>query len=352
MTRTNVTMTQNQKTDARILLTASLLAVVLIHAVALSTAQRAMPRIEAAIWGERVADNYPVGGINFDSQRTSNHPMNALPVNTSARDEIKRQRPFNGTLNGVTYVNGVPCDTCPNPLYPASPRPQPQPQLQPQPQPQPKPSAATPLAKPVAPKYSLSLFVLHNDPTSQQLINWFANDPKLSSLASKCNYQIYTRDNPLYKARFASLVPPEAFPAILFQDPTGGHVHASNRATSYSSAEQLREDLEAAYRLQQQIVTPLAAPTPPPMQTSSDMTGINSGPNCPDGNCPEPERAPFWKRPGGGNDGGLFPSLPTDTDPMQGFLRMIVRPGESMFQIVIILAAVVTFVYFVKRGRS
>ena len=324
----------NQKTDVRILLTAGLLAALLLHAVTLVTAQRAMPHIEHAIFGDKIADNYPTCGVNFDEQRTGNRPMNALPVNTSARDEVKRQQPFQ---------IGVPCDVCPNPIYPTNATAKP------------KPSAATPVAKPVTPRYSLSLFVVHNDPHSQQLLNWFNNDPKLKLLASKCNYQVFTRDNPLYKARFASMIPAEAFPAILFQDPNGGHVHASNRSTSHTSAAQVHADLEAAYMLQKQIVTTLAVPTPPPappIPIVSDALGINSGSNCPDGNCPEPERQPFWKRPSGGNDGGIFPGLPIDSDPLQGILRMIVRPGESIFQIVIILAAVVTFVYFVKRGRS
>lgn len=328
-------MTQTEKQSVSILLTAGLLAAVLIHAIALSTAQRAMPRIEQAIFGESVTDNYPKGGINFDAQRMSDRPVNALPVNPSARDEIKRQTsgiPFTGTMNGVTYVNGVPCDTCPQPK---------QPQTTP---------AGTPVSKPVAPKYSLSLFVIPGDRTSQQLQNWFATDPRLKKLASGCNFQIYTRDNPLYKARFASMMPPEAFPAVLFQDASGGHVHAANGNSVSTSASQLSDDLEAAYRLQKQIVTTLPAPGPSPIQ-SADISG--SGSNCPDGNCPEPERAPFWRRPGGGNDGGgLFPNLQPESNSMQSILRMIFRPGENIFEIVIVLAAVITIVYFVKRGKS
>lgn len=330
-------MTQTEKQSVSILLTAGLLAVVLIHAIALSTAQQAMPRIEQAIFGDSIADNYQKGGINFDAQRMSDRPMNALPVNPSARDEIKRQTsgtPFTGTMNGVTYVNGVPCDTCPQPSNAT-----------------PKPTAGTPIAKPVTPKYSLSLFVIPGDPRSQQLTNWFATDPRLKKLASGCNYQIYTRDNPLYKARFAAMVPAETFPAVLFQDPTGGHVHASNGAAVSTSASQLCDDLEAAYKLQKQIVEKLETPSNPLMK-SSDISGA-SGANCPDGNCPEPERAPFWRRPGGGNDGGgLFPNLQPESNSMQGILRMIFRPGETIFEIVIVLAAVITIVYFVKRGRS
>ncbi len=332
-------MTQTEKQSVSILLTAGLLAVVLIHAIALSTAQRAIPRIENAIFGESLTDNYPRGGINFDAQRMSDRPINALPINQSARDEIKRQTsgtPFTGTMNGVTYINGVPCDTCPQPR-----RPQPQPQ----PQPTPNATALKPVSKPVAPKYSLSLFVIAGDRTSQQLSDWFANDARLKKLASGCNYQIYTRDNPLYQARFASMIPPESFPALLFQDPSGGHVHAANGTSVSTSASQLGDDLEAAYRLQKQIVTTL--PSGPYLSSSIS----NSGSNCPDGNCPEPERAPFWRRPGGNDGGGLFPNLQPSTDPMQGILRMIFRPDETIFQIVVVLAAVITIVYFVKRGR-
>ncbi len=340
-------MTQTEKQSVSILLTAGLLAVVLIHAIALSTAQRAIPRIENAIFGESLTDNYPRGGINFDAQRMYDRPVNALPINQSARDEIKRQNggtPFTGTMNGVTYVNGVPCDTCPQPQ--SQPR-------QPQPQPRPTPATSRPISKPVAPKYSLSLFVIAGDRTSQQLVDWFANDLRLKKLASGCNYQIYTRDNPLYKARFASMIPAESFPAVLFQDPSGGHVHVANGDSVSTSATQLGDDLEAAYRLQKQIVTTLPN-GPSPIQSAGDLSTspTNSGSNCPDGNCPEPERAPFWRRPSGGNDGGgLFPNLPSNSDPMQGILRMIFRPGETIFQVVVVLAVVVTIVYFVKRGR-
>ena len=334
-------MTQTEKQSVSILLTAGLLAVVLIHAIALSTAQRAIPRIENAIFGESLTDNYPRGGINFDAQRMSDRPINALPINQSARDEIKRQTsgtPFSGVMNGgVTYINGVPCDTCPQPRQP-----------QPQPQPTPNATTAKPVSKPVAPKYSLSLFVIAGDRTSQQLVDWFANDARLKKLASGCNYQIYTRDNPLYKARFASTIPPDSFPAVLFQDLNGGRVHVANGTSVSTSASQLGDDLEAAYRLQKQIVTTLPN-GPSPIQSTGPS---NSGSNCPDGNCPEPERAPFWRRPGGNDNdgGGLFPNLQPSTDPMQGILRMIFRPGETIFQIIVVLA-VVTIVYFVKRGR-
>ncbi len=58
--------------------------------------------------------------------------------------------------------------------------------------------AAQPPAKPV----QLLLF-LDNSPQSQRLVSWFRDDPALSSLRTKADFQVYTAQSPLYATRFA-----------------------------------------------------------------------------------------------------------------------------------------------------
>ena len=40
----------------------------------------------------------------------------------------------------------------------------------------------------------------------------------------------YTSNNAIYRGRFAEIVPADQFAVVLFQDSTGGHVHAAGRS--------------------------------------------------------------------------------------------------------------------------
>lgn len=321
--------------DVRIALTAGLLAglgaMVLLHALTLATAQRVAPHIEHAIFetAQTNAPNPPRGGINFDESRNAGGVVNTLPVNSSARDEVKRQEPYCVPCNNPPAVVAAPSG---NPAV--------------QPVPPVTPNARTPMvAKPTTPRYSIEVFVLHNDPDSETILNWFNNE--LQSWKKSTNFNVYTKDNPIYLTRFAHKIPASSFPVVLVTDPRGGDVYACDRQSRPESVRALSAAVTEAKRIQAEVVARNRA-SDPPVNDTGQTQAIQSGKDslldaivneCKDGKCDPP----FWRRPTESNE---------TSDSVQGLLRMIVRPGESIFQIVIILAVVVTFIYFIKRGRA
>ncbi len=80
----------------------------------------------------------------------------------------------------------------------------------------------------------------------------FVENKQLVALKESCEFQVYTADNAIYRTRFADLVPPSQFPVVLFQDETGGHVHAAGRSMIPGSAEELFSDLKHGYTLYNQ----------------------------------------------------------------------------------------------------
>ncbi len=98
------------------------------------------------------------------------------------------------------------------------------------------PAPATPSVTPASapatppPKRPTSWRFVGNDATSKSLQRWFVENKQLVALKESCEFQVYTADNAIYKTRFADLVPPSQFPVVLFQDETGGHVHAAGRS--------------------------------------------------------------------------------------------------------------------------
>lgn len=134
--------------------------------------------------------------------------------------------------------------------------------VQPQPQPVfvtppatpktlPAPRAVTP-TKPTAPRHQIALFV-DTSPAGQTLLSWFNNDPQLSALKAKVDFQVYTPSNALYQSRFASIVPPSQFPAVLFLRPDGGHIHATGGNMLPRSAAELHSDLQSSFQLAQSV---------------------------------------------------------------------------------------------------
>lgn len=312
----------NTKADVRIALSFGLIAIAILQALTLVTAQRVAPHLEQAIF-DSAQTNAPTalrGGINFDETRNSGGIVNTLPVNSAARDEVKRQQP-----NCIPCINGTP-----------------QPNVQPA-----RPATGQMVAKPTTPRYSIELFVLSDDRDSQTMLNWFNSDATLQKWRKQTNFNVYTRDSAIYKTRFVNKIPASSFPAVLVTDPTGGHVYICDRGSRPGSASALASGIAEAKRIQAETV---AADRARNDQVMSDIGQGQSakdslldaivGADCVDGKC---KPKPFWRSD---HDHG------SDSDPVQGLLRMILRPGESIFQIVIILAAVVTFVFFLKRGRS
>ncbi|AMV35243.1 hypothetical protein VN12_24170 [Pirellula sp. SH-Sr6A] len=115
------------------------------------------------------------------------------------------------------------------------------------------PLVVTPVKAPESKAYQLALFV-GDDSQSRRLIQWFESNPKLLKLRELCEFQIYTESNPLYRERFASIVPREQFPVVLLQDAKGGHIHAAGRAMIPSTPEELYSDLQYGYQLYEQAL--------------------------------------------------------------------------------------------------
>lgn len=333
---TNTCSQVEPRTDVKLKLSIGLLFCVLLHSASQSFFESTIPPML-----EHQAQSMPeipAGGLRFQSREAGGV---GSTVNTAARDEMKQQQPY-----------CIPCDQLQNPARPV-PKPMPQPAKPNTPQ-----SLNVTTGKGVEPKYSISLFLRANDALSNQLLGYFNSDPKYSSFVKSFNFQVYTKDSPLYQTRYASIVPVEAFPAMLVADPNGGHVHLIDRSTIPTTAPLLWADISEAVRLQRAIISKVpAAPAPPPglpasVGSSAPDTGIGSNPNCPDGNCPvdaNRDRTTLWDKlfKRDQNSGGLFPR--DSPDPVEGLLRMIFRPGETLGVCVLVVVAVFAIVYALKR---
>jgi hypothetical protein len=113
----------------------------------------------------------------------------------------------------------------------------------------------TPIAAPASPppkkSFQIALFV-RDDSQSQRLQAWFDEHPMLQDLRESSEYQIYTAENAIYRTRYVNIVPVEQFPVVLFQDATGGHIHAAGRTMIPSTPDELYSDLKQGYELYQQ----------------------------------------------------------------------------------------------------
>jgi hypothetical protein len=149
-------------------------------------------------------------------------------------------------------------------------------------------SAASP---PPKKNYQIALFV-SNDATSQNLQDWFTRDKQLMSLRESCEFQVYTANNPIYKTRYAEIVPAEQFPVVLFQDASGGHIHAAGRSMIPSSPAELYSDLRQGYTLYKQAKQAQKTGAVKTRGYSWDdaitPTLYLSAEDCPDGYCPTP----------------------------------------------------------------
>jgi hypothetical protein len=265
--------------DVRIKLSWGAITLAVLHAIAMvggfyaihEVPQTAHPQTQASLI-DQLPSAYPSG---YQYQTLPQPQVTAPPVNRSALDEIKQQAPVSQVeqLKGGRWIRNnntgemVWCNSCgetyvtpPRYTQPVYVQPQPQPVYVPAPQPQPAPilpgtTRTLPASNSVlpAPKiYELALFV-GTDARSQQLLNWFNTDPSLAKVKAASNYQVYTRDNPLYKTRFASVVPPEQFPAVVLQHADGGHIHAAGGNFIPTSAQQLFSDFQQGVTHSKQV---------------------------------------------------------------------------------------------------
>lgn len=166
----------------------------------------------------------------------------------------------------------------------------------------PAPSLVAPTTASTSPPpkkaYQIALFV-GGDSTSQTLQEWFARDKQLATLRESCEFQVYTSANPIYRTRYADIVPAEQFPVVLFQDATGGHIHAAGRTMIPRTPAELYSDLKHGYTLYKQAKEAQKTGALKTRGYSWDDSITPqlylSAQDCPDGYCPSPQ--PETRRP-------------------------------------------------------
>jgi hypothetical protein len=158
-----------------------------------------------------------------------------------------------------------------------------------------EPLVVTPVSNPAAPppkkSYQIALFI-NTDATSQRLQEWFTQNKQLAALKESCEFQVYTATNAIYRTRYADIVPAEQFPVVLFQDATGGHIHAAGRSMIPSTPDELYSDLRHGYTLYKQAKEAQKTGAVKTKGYSWDdaitPTLYLSAEDCPDGYCPTP----------------------------------------------------------------
>jgi hypothetical protein len=183
-------------------------------------------------------------------------------------------------------------------------------------------------------RYNLAIFLVHNDPASQRLLNWFNSDPQLQALKSQCNFQTYTPDNAIYKSRYARDVPVDSFPAVVYSDPSGGLVHATGPGLMPNTAPDLASDLTRAQSLQRQVVAAAKQQAPPQV----DIPTLQGG--C-DGDSCDRNRDPFFNP-------DRAPIIPRDNVQPRSLFDIVVNTeqGRSWILIAVVGAGIV---YLVTR---
>jgi hypothetical protein len=281
--------------QVKVAITLGLVALVVFAALCVVVGQRIAPRIEA---GLGIRQEYVPGGVSYDHIQTA--PLNQLPVNERAGREIKKGPPLD-------------CSQCAVITQASSPQPA---------RPQPQPAApANLVAAPTSPRYSISVFV-GTDPRSQEMLAWWHTDGLLQALRKQVNWQAYTRDNPLYRERYASIVPPDQFPSVIFADERGGHVYAAGGDSLPTSSRALYDAIYDANEVYKSLRDQDGQP-----RLQTDSAESTSPPNCPDGNCTPPERKPLINP----DRTPLFPSFrPAPKNPIESILYWLWNPGEAV----------------------
>lgn len=264
----------------RVVVSVGLVALALFLAVCVVVFERVAPRIENGLGITPVEQIQQPGGISYDTLK--NAPLNQLPVNEQANREVKKQ----------TGANPSPTPANPNTKVDVT-------------------------SVPTSRRCSVALFV-GTDAQSTALLDWFNRDADCVRLRANVNFQTYTKDNPLYRERYASVIPVDQFPAIVFSDELGGHIYVAGRSTLPPTASQLLGDMKTALDTQRKA-----------REQSVDQVETIEGtdPNCPDGSCRPADREPFLnpeRLP-------LFPNLRPDRQPApESLLYWLMNPGEAV----------------------
>lgn len=137
-------------------------------------------------------------------------------------------------------------------------------------------------------------------PHEAALVKAFETDPNLRSIKNQCRWNHFRPDDAFYKQRFAKLIPPDRFPAILLQRADGGYVYKSTGSNVPDSGAEIFDEMSHYAALD-----PLRGPADsiearPFDKWRARITGdggvpdIDGPPRCPDGNCPLPDALPDY----------------------------------------------------------
>lgn len=284
----------------------SVIALSLAHVAGIVIGERVAPRIERALGIKPIeasgSSQAQKGGIDFDRIYGDTLPMRSLPINKSALDEVKQGRLFQ------PRAQPQPCVPCQNrvvvqPSQPVTPLIIPS---------VPKPAGTAPAVQPITPaasvapkvqptqtetKNSIALFV-GSDAKSRSIVEWFTSNPQLKELKDKSNYHVYTVDNAMYQTRYKQVIPPDFFPAVLYSDSRGGHIHATFGEWLPGASGDLVADFVKAEKLHQAVVT-ANIPLPPvsdyPLITAPGdfISDLIEAEKCPGGKCPNDRDRPL-----------------------------------------------------------
>ena len=138
-----------------------------------------------------------------------------------------------------------------------------------------------------------------------------------------------------------------AFPVILFQDATGGHIHAAGRTMIPGGADELYSDLHQGYRLYQQAkqarTTGAVKQRGYSWDDSISPALVLSNEDCPDGYCPA-DQTDRW-RPGDRIVDDLFDESRDTRNALMWF-----SAGEIATVALIALAIILLGFILIKRG--
>lgn len=202
-------------------------------------------------------------------------------------------------------------------------------------------------------RHQIALFV-DSTAESHRLKSWFDSDPELMALRQKCEFQIFTSNNTLYRTRYASKIPASQFPVVLFTDPTGGHIHAAGGPMIPDSPGKLYADMAKGFELYKEAKQGTARQTGTreagAIKSSGYSWDASITPNlrmsdCPGGQCPTPDQSwrPFDRvRP----DGGTF----LDGQPLRNAL--VWTNSNELLTLTLCGIAVVLLIYVLNKHRG
>lgn len=286
----------------RLVISCGLVGLAACVAVAVVVGNRVAPRIEQQL-GISPIETPRINGVSYDTFK--NAPLNSIPINEEASREIKRsgQQSPKQTPSVVSVPTNQRC--------------------------------------------SVALFV-STDSQSQALLDWFNKDKYVVEFKTKCNFHAYTRDNPLYKSRYASIIPADQFPAVVFTAPDGGHIYVAARSQLPGSASQLMEAMQSAFH-----VANKARAQRPANDSEAPALEVNA-PDCPDGSCTPADREPFFTPESDDARKPLFPFLRQPEKPtVESLIYWLWNPGEAILAVCCTaLFLLILLVVFVKVMRS